>query len=108
MVFVGVIPRIYDLVPLLNSILSITMVSFLVYVNSKVDVIRLSSLQKALEKLGIFKQAIESTSDHVVITDENGVILFANKSSQRITGFSSKDMLGNTPRLWRGNEQRFL
>ncbi|EKD24370.1 MAG: hypothetical protein ACD_81C00037G0007 [uncultured bacterium] len=47
-----------------------------------------------------FKLAVEGTSDHVVITDKEGVILYANKAAEEITGYSNKEMVGNRPSLW--------
>ena len=49
------------------------------------------SLAKDLEK---FKMAVENASDHIVITDPNGVILYANKAVTRITGFSREEVIG--------------
>ncbi len=46
--------------------------------------------------------AVEGASNHIVITDVNGVISFANKGAERITGYTSAEMMGNTPRLWGG------
>ena len=41
----------------------------------------------------------------VRITDENGVILYANTADQQVTGYSMAEMLGQTAGdLWGGNE----
>ncbi|QQS15542.1 MAG: PAS domain-containing sensor histidine kinase [Candidatus Moraniibacteriota bacterium] len=64
---------------------------------------RAESLASDLEK---FKVALDGTSDHVVITDPNGVALYANAGLKRITGFSPKEVLGKkvgTKELWGGN-----
>ncbi len=50
----------------------------------------------------LLSQLIESSTNHIVITDENGNIIFANEAAQRITGFTLEEMQGNTPRLWGG------
>lgn len=50
----------------------------------------------------IFRSIIEQTSNHVIVCDSNGAILFANRAAELMTGFSRKEMLGNTPRLWGG------
>jgi len=47
-----------------------------------------------------FKLAIENTSDHVVITDADTKILYANKAAEMLTGYTLQEMIGNTPRLW--------
>jgi PAS domain S-box-containing protein len=52
-----------------------------------------------LEKYNL---ALDSASNHVVITDEDGVVLYANKSAQKLTGYSNDEILGQTPRLWGG------
>lgn len=41
-----------------------------------------------------FKLAVENASDHIVITNPEGIIIFANKSVERITGFSPKEIVG--------------
>lgn len=50
----------------------------------------------------IFEQAIQSSSNHIIFTDKNGTIQFANRAAERTTGYSAQEMLGNTPRLWGG------
>lgn len=50
-----------------------------------------------------FELAAESSSNHIIITDTNGTILFANEAASIITGYSKSEMLGQTPRLWGGN-----
>jgi PAS domain S-box-containing protein len=52
-----------------------------------------------------FKLAADNTSDQVVITDPEGVILYANKSLETISGFAVEDVLGRkvaTKELWGG------
>ncbi len=46
--------------------------------------------------------ALEKVSNHIVITDINGMILYANKGAEIITGYTFEEMKGNTPRLWGG------
>lgn len=50
----------------------------------------------------ILRLAIESTSHHIIITDTNGEVVFANQAAMNITGYSFGEMKGNTPRLWGG------
>lgn len=64
---------------------------------------RAESLASDLEK---FKIALDGTSDHVVITDPNGIALYANAGLERITGFSPEEILGKkvgTKELGGGN-----
>lgn len=55
-----------------------------------------------LENRSNFKQAVEQSPNHIVITDINGRILFANLTAEKLTGYSFSEMIGNTPRLWGG------
>jgi|GEM_PF-1134744 len=55
------------------------------------------SLVQDLQK---FKLAVDNASDHIIITDHNGKILYANKAVETITGFSLKEVIGNNPSLW--------
>lgn len=48
-------------------------------------------LAKDLEK---FKLAVESASDHIVITDTKGIITYANRAVEETTGFSNVEVLG--------------
>lgn len=59
-------------------------------------------LAKDLEK---FKLAVENASDHVMITDIDGIVLYMNRGAEEITGYSSKEALGKksgTKDLWGG------
>ncbi len=60
------------------------------------------SLAHELEK---FKIALDGSSDHVIITDPNGIILYANTGLMNITGFSVEEVIGKkagTKELWGG------
>lgn len=65
-----------------------------------------SDFQQRLKTSSINKYpyflAVESSSNHIVITDINGIILYANKAAENITGYTFEEMKGNTPRLWGG------
>lgn len=50
----------------------------------------------------IMLQAVHDSKNHVIITDANGRIIFANKTAEKNTGYSFDEMRGNTPRLWGG------
>lgn len=63
---------------------------------------KLAISNQNLEK---FKLAVENASDHIVITDEDGVCLFANDVVEKITGFSKKEIIGKkvgTKENWGG------
>ncbi|MDD4931586.1 MAG: PAS domain S-box protein [Candidatus Colwellbacteria bacterium] len=52
------------------------------------------------ENLQKFKLAVENASDHIIITDPDGTILFANSAASKITGYEIKEIMGNKPSLW--------
>ena len=64
----------------------------------------LSNKKKKLEALvndlKIFKLAMDKAFAHIVITDKDGVILYANKSTEEITGYNHDEIIGQTPSLW--------
>lgn len=47
-----------------------------------------------------FKMVIDQSLDHIIITDPEGKVLYANKAAEKMTGYSLEEMLGNTPGLW--------
>lgn len=50
----------------------------------------------------LFLQAAKNATSHVILTDRNGHILFANQAATKLTGYSYNEMRGQTPRLWGG------
>lgn len=51
-------------------------------------------------KNSIFKMAAQSAFNHIIITDENGIIIFANTAVTRITGYTPNEIIGKSPKLW--------
>lgn len=49
-----------------------------------------------------YKLALDSASNHIVITDAEGIVLYANNAAQKLTGFDKSEILGKTPALWGG------
>ncbi len=47
-----------------------------------------------------FRVALDQSFDHMVITDVDGKILYANAAAEKLTGFSRIEMQGKTPSLW--------
>lgn len=63
-------------------------------------------MQAANLDLQKFKLAVENASEHIIITDPDAKILFANTAAAKITGYSVKEMTGQTPRLWGGHMEK--
>jgi len=49
-----------------------------------------------------FRTAVTDVADHIVITDVDGHIRYANPAAEKITGYTLEEMKGSTPRLWGG------
>lgn len=47
-----------------------------------------------------FKLAAEHAPIHIIFTDIDGVVLYANLAAQKLTGYSREEIIGNNPRLW--------
>lgn len=65
--------------------------------------------QKRAQELAKFQLAVDHASDHIVITDNNGLILYANPAVTRITGFSRAEIMGlkaGSRPLWGGAMDR--
>lgn len=51
-------------------------------------------------ELSKFQLALDQSFDHMVITDAEGKILYANLAAEELTGYSRKEIIGQTPALW--------
>jgi PAS domain S-box-containing protein len=61
--------------------------------------------EKYIQELKKFKLAVENAGDHIVITDPDGKIIFANDAVERITGFSVEEIINKkagVKELWGG------
>ncbi len=61
-----------------------------------IDMSQLRTSQAELEKLS---KVVEQIDDSVAITDNMGVITYANQAFYDHTGYSKEEVLGNTPRI---------
>ncbi len=52
------------------------------------------------EELRKFQLAVENTSQHIIITDRDGTVLYANPAVASTTGFAREEVIGNNPSLW--------
>ncbi|TXH00540.1 MAG: PAS domain S-box protein [Candidatus Moraniibacteriota bacterium] len=59
-----------------------------------------SKLEFQRDELQKFQLAAEKSFDHIVITDIDGKVLYANHAAEILTGYSKEEMIGNTPALW--------
>ncbi len=92
-----------DLVPMVILVIG-GLVSLLVFIS----IFSFSSLRSRAETLASkmtgdlskFKQAVDNASSHVIITDPDAKIVYANKAASDITGYSNAEMLGQRPSLW--------
>lgn len=63
----------------------------------------ISKRLKEITKLGL-KRGFDSSPFHIVITDDNANIIYANKAVQERTGFPVEEIIGKNPAdLWGGN-----
>jgi two-component system, cell cycle sensor histidine kinase and response regulator CckA len=73
------------------------------------NTLSLHSLQQeqhaAEESLRKLSRAVEHSADTVVITDRNGVIEYVNPAFEAISGYSSAEACGKTPRILKSGEQ---
>jgi PAS domain S-box-containing protein len=63
------------------------------------------NMEIAFEEARKFKMATDSTSDHIVITDPEGAIIYANRAVEKITGFKNEEIMGKkagSRELWGG------
>jgi PAS domain S-box-containing protein len=90
-------------VPMLSLFLTmgwlVLITLFLMMVRARNDNSRSEGLVERLSN------AVHQTADAVFITDRSGVIEYVNPSFERITGYSSDDVVGRTPRVLKSGEQ---
>ncbi len=60
------------------------------------------ALKKQTEELQKFQEAVDASFDLMIITDPDGVILYANHATEILTGFSKEEIIGKRPSMWGG------
>ncbi len=60
-----------------------------------------TQFKKSEEQLRMQATALESAADGIIITDRQGVIIWANSSMKEISGYSVGELIGKTPRLFK-------
>ncbi len=56
--------------------------------------------QNLASDLQKYKLAVDSTSEHITITDPTFKILYVNRAATRITGYQKDELIGKTPLAW--------
>ncbi|QQR78597.1 MAG: PAS domain S-box protein [Candidatus Moraniibacteriota bacterium] len=59
-----------------------------------------SRLEEQRNELKKFQLAAEKSYNHLIITDENGIVMYANPAASLNTGYSNAEMMGGKPSLW--------
>ncbi len=70
------------------------------------EIVHERNLEKEFEK---FKLAVDQVSEQIVITDADGIIVYANSATEHITGFSVAEIIGKKAggkELWGGQMEK--
>lgn len=62
-----------------------------------------AAIEIKCNRCGKLNTLFEEFGDQVVLTDPDGVILYANEKATEITGYSLEEIIGSRPSLW-GNQ----
>jgi len=66
------------------------------------------SHRKELEiKLNQASAVFDNTTEGIIITDVQGIVLGINQAFLQISGFSEQEIIGQTPRLWRSEHHDY-
>ncbi len=60
------------------------------------------TLEVKCVRCGSFNVLFSAMQEQVIITDPNGIILYANDAVNRVTGYSQTEVIGQKPSLWGG------
>ncbi len=60
------------------------------------------TLEVKCVRCGSFNVLFSAMQEQVIITNPEGVILYANDAVNRVTGFSQSEVIGQKPSLWGG------
>lgn len=83
-----------ELAAVINSML-VALSNSLMDVEGEEKILESQALE--LEK---FKLVIENTTQHIIITNTEGVVIYSNPAASHITGYSKEEILGSKPSLW--------
>jgi PAS domain S-box-containing protein len=63
-------------------------------------------VSSVMQDINTFKLVVDSAPVHIVVTDPQGVILYANNAVSVMTGYSVAECVGNRPSIWGGQMTR--
>lgn len=70
------------------------------YIGTIIDITNQVMFETLLER---FKKAVEKTDSQIIFTDAEGMVVFANEAVEKLTGFSSGEIVGTKAgKLWGG------
>jgi PAS domain S-box-containing protein len=53
-------------------------------------------------RCGALNVLFRDNQEQIIVTDQNGIILFANNLTEIVSGFKLEEIIGKTPSLWGG------
>lgn len=63
---------------------------------------QMKNVEKYANDLKKFQLAVDNASDHIIITDAEGIVLYANQAVRKITGYTPQEVIGTKAgKLWR-------
>lgn len=70
------------------------------YTGTLIDITNQAMFEELLER---FKKAVEKTDSQIIFTDAEGMVVFANDAVEKLTGFTSGEIVGTKAgKLWGG------
>lgn len=64
-------------------------------------IIDITDIVETKKQVNLLAKAVEQSNDLIRITDKNGIITFINNATLEKTGFSSHELIGQTPRIFK-------
>jgi PAS domain S-box-containing protein len=62
-------------------------------------------LRESEQRLARLSRVVEQTAEAVIMTDPDGTITYVNPAFERITGYSTAEVIGRNPRLLKSGQQ---
>lgn len=60
-------------------------------------------ISKIEKELGPLSQTFDLIDDHIIITDPDANIIYANRATEYNTGYSREELIGKRPNVWGNN-----